>query len=258
MRTQLAIVFLVAIVSTTYANPHLVRRQAEAPPAGEAAPAAPETAPAAPVPPPAGPAPSAPGAPAQPAPAAPAPPAPAPEGPTARQAPPRPPPGGAESPAGPSVFTLPDGAGLVVGSITGGFSCEGRIYGYYADVSNGCKIFHVCVPVLNEQGESTQPSLIFSFFCNNGTIFNQEALVCDYADSVDCTTAENYYSINEEFGKIPEGSATGRSAPAAAPAARPAAPAPAPAAAAPAPPAPAPAVPAPAPAAPAAATPAAA
>lgn len=224
MKSTLTTIFLFAVLSLAAATPRLNRRQAPAPAAAPAAePAAADAAaaaaapPAAPVGPPAGRA-------APPPPSRPAPPGPAPQ------------------PEGPSVFVLPDGANIIVGQIREGFSCEGKIYGYYADVNNECKIFHVCVPVLDAEGQPSQPALIFSFFCGNGTLFNQENLVCDHSENVDCSQAENFYSVNQEFGKIPEPS--GRSAPPAAAAPAPAAPrapapVPVPAAAAPTPAAPA-------------------
>lgn len=30
----------------------------------------------------------------------------------------------------------------------------------------------------------------------------QEFLTCDYADKVECSISENFYSVNEEFGRI--------------------------------------------------------
>lgn len=228
-------ILLVAVLSLATATPRLHRRQAapEAAPASEPA-APPADAPAAAAPPPEPVGPAAARGPAPPPPARPSPilpPAPAPQ------------------PDGPSVFVLPDGANIIVGQIREGFTCEGKIYGYYADINNDCKIFHVCVPVLDAEGQPSQPALIFSFFCNNGTLFNQENLVCDHAENVDCSQSETFYSVNQEFGKIPEQS--GRSAPQAPPAPLPAAPrAPAPAPVPP--PAPVPAAAAPTPAAPAA------
>ncbi|GAB6024865.1 hypothetical protein CHUAL_009979 [Chamberlinius hualienensis] len=97
-------------------------------------------------------------------------------------------------------FVLPDGAGLIVGSIVGGFSCEGRIYGYYADVANRCQIFHVCVPDVLPDG--TTQTRIYSFFCGNQTVFDQAQLVCAHAlDATPCEQAESFYNVNENFGK---------------------------------------------------------
>ena len=44
------------------------------------------------------------------------------------------------------------------------FSCEGRAYGYYADPSTNCQVFHICL------GDG---DIKWSFLCPNQTIFNQ-------------------------------------------------------------------------------------
>jgi len=101
------------------------------------------------------------------------------------------------------TYVLPDGAELIVGEIRSTFSCDGKIYGYYADPDNACKIFHVCVPYELPEGINNIPPVqIFSFLCGNQTIFDQEKLTCNYeADSTPCDQATNFYSRNEDFGK---------------------------------------------------------
>ena len=54
------------------------------------------------------------------------------------------------------------------------FSCEGRSYGYYADVANECQLFHVCYPVAYPDGQ--EEMLKWSFICPNQTIFDQVGL----------------------------------------------------------------------------------
>ena len=44
------------------------------------------------------------------------------------------------------------------------FSCVGRAYGYYADPSTNCQVFHICL------GDG---DIKWSFLCPNQTIFNQ-------------------------------------------------------------------------------------
>merc|ERR1711934_245903 len=61
------------------------------------------------------------------------------------------------------------------------FSCEGQDYGYYADVASGCEIFHICLPIQDNEGIVTSTAK-WSFFCGNGTIFDQQALVCNFPD----------------------------------------------------------------------------
>ena len=51
------------------------------------------------------------------------------------------------------------------------FTCDGRVYGYYADVANECQIFHICYPVTYADG--IEEMLKWSFICPAGTIFDQ-------------------------------------------------------------------------------------
>ena len=51
------------------------------------------------------------------------------------------------------------------------FTCEGRSYGYYADVANDCQLFHVCYPVQYPDGQ--EEMFKWSFICPNQTIFDQ-------------------------------------------------------------------------------------
>ncbi|XP_071448522.1 U-scoloptoxin(01)-Cw1a-like, partial [Hetaerina americana] len=85
------------------------------------------------------------------------------------------------------------------------FSCDGRIYGYYADVENDCKVFHVCSPSVDDNGKVLGMAH-YSFFCGNLTMFNQESLTCtDPEDALPCNEAPNLYEIkNLEFGIIPQ------------------------------------------------------
>ncbi|XP_043211432.1 DNA-directed RNA polymerase II subunit RPB1-like isoform X1 [Amphibalanus amphitrite] len=83
-----------------------------------------------------------------------------------------------------------------------GFTCDGRIAGYYADVEAGCQPFHVCSPVPG--GEAMK----LSFLCPNGTIFNQEGFACQWWNEVDCDSAEQFYSKNEEIGVVPDSAAS--------------------------------------------------
>jgi hypothetical protein len=104
------------------------------------------------------------------------------------------------APAAQGVYVLPDGAELVVGSIQGGFTCADKIYGYYADTANDCKLFHICVPT--QDAEGNQQPIIYSFFCGNQTVFDQQYLVCASLDSATpCSEAQNFYSVNDNFGR---------------------------------------------------------
>jgi len=66
---------------------------------------------------------------------------------------------------------LPSNASAIRPNIVDTFSCENRIYGYYADVDNECQLFHVCYPVAMADG--TSQVFKWSFICPEQTIFNQ-------------------------------------------------------------------------------------
>ena len=54
-------------------------------------------------------------------------------------------------------------------------------YGYYADVTSGCRIFHVCLPIADDVGNQIETHH-YSFLCGNQTVFDQHALVCNHAE----------------------------------------------------------------------------
>merc|ERR1712106_741585 len=73
------------------------------------------------------------------------------------------------------------------------FLCDGLVDGgYYADPEAECQSFHVCA------SDGNGGLRKFSFMCPNGTIFNQQVLVCDWWFNVDCSLTEELYSINVE------------------------------------------------------------
>ncbi|KAA0187819.1 hypothetical protein HAZT_HAZT012203 [Hyalella azteca] len=80
-----------------------------------------------------------------------------------------------------------------------GFQCGDQAFsGYYADDAEEarCQVFHICQ--LRESGKVQQDS----FLCPNGTIFNQQYLVCDWWFNFDCSQAQGFYSVNEQIGKV--------------------------------------------------------
>ncbi|XP_076039294.1 U-scoloptoxin(01)-Cw1a-like, partial [Oratosquilla oratoria] len=85
------------------------------------------------------------------------------------------------------------------------FTCEGRRWGYYADVANDCRVFHVCFPMNDEEGNLIELAH-FSFFCGNQTVFSQESLTCAHPqDAFPCDQAESLFEIsNADLGRIPE------------------------------------------------------
>ncbi|XP_018010866.1 U-scoloptoxin(01)-Cw1a [Hyalella azteca] len=101
----------------------------------------------------------------------------------------------------PNEYELPSNSSVVnFGPIVTGFSCDGLQYGYYADVANGCRIFHVCYPYMDAEGFIR--TRMWSFICGLGTVFNQQALVCDFPENTTpCDQAPNFYNVNEYFGR---------------------------------------------------------
>ncbi|XP_063985992.1 uncharacterized protein LOC135167070 [Diachasmimorpha longicaudata] len=101
-----------------------------------------------------------------------------------------------ETPA--AGLRLPNNATAIRENIVDTFSCEGRIYGYYADVDNECQIFHVCIPQKNG-------AIRWSFICPESTVFNQATFVCTWNyESIPCNESDQYYDLNKEFGKEEE------------------------------------------------------
>ncbi|XP_045508315.1 uncharacterized protein LOC123704092 [Colias croceus] len=100
-------------------------------------------------------------------------------------------------------LNLPANATSIRENITDTFSCENRVYGYYADVDNDCQIFHVCLPSQTPTGRNV--TYRWSFICPSETVFNQEVLVCTRSrDSIPCEDSPSYYDLNMEIGKISE------------------------------------------------------
>lgn len=100
----------------------------------------------------------------------------------------------------PLSYELSSNASLIVGQINTGFDCANRGYGYYADQANGCAIFHVCYPYLDAEGNFIMR--MFSFFCGEGSIFDQSTLTCNFPElALPCEAAADYYNINDYFGR---------------------------------------------------------
>ncbi|XP_076357841.1 uncharacterized protein LOC143250764 [Tachypleus tridentatus] len=95
------------------------------------------------------------------------------------------------------AYELPAGADLLVGNIQTTFSCPGN--GYYADVDNGCKIFHVCQTVTHANGKSEAQQ--WSFVCGNLTIFNQLTLTCGFPyEVIPCANSKDFFYVNNNIG----------------------------------------------------------
>jgi len=74
------------------------------------------------------------------------------------------------------------------------FLCDGQADGgYYADPEAECQAFHICA------NDGNFGLTKYSFLCPNGTLFQQQYFVCDWWFNVDCSTAEEFYSLNDEI-----------------------------------------------------------
>lgn len=51
------------------------------------------------------------------------------------------------------AYVLSSGFEEIVGQPVQSFSCDSRQYGYYADMENACRIYHVCLPLVDDLGE---------------------------------------------------------------------------------------------------------
>ena len=102
------------------------------------------------------------------------------------------------------AYQLPADAELnLFAPVVNSFICDGLPYGYYADVDNNCQIFHVCMPLQDEQGTITQTAH-FSFMCGNQTVFSQDSLTCTFPElAYPCGDSRAIYdSSNSDFGNI--------------------------------------------------------
>jgi len=96
-------------------------------------------------------------------------------------------------------LNLPSGARFMLGDISSSFSCADRPYGYYADVDNFCRVFHVCNPTLFSDG--VVQTYQYSMMCGEGTQFDQRTMTCvEQTKASPCQDAPNFYWINEHFG----------------------------------------------------------
>jgi len=69
------------------------------------------------------------------------------------------------------------------------FQCAGLVGGYYADQEADCQSYHIC-------GEGG--SLLTTRLCPLGTLYNQQYFICDWWFNVDCSVADQFYSLNDE------------------------------------------------------------
>lgn len=104
------------------------------------------------------------------------------------------------------AYVLPDGAQAILSApLQTSFTCDNRPYGYYADVSNNCQVFQVCLPVKDNAGIVVETAQ-FTFLCSNQTIFSQANLTCIGTDeAMPCSDSEKFYDTsNSQLGVIPD------------------------------------------------------
>ncbi|XP_077556701.1 uncharacterized protein LOC144170642 [Haemaphysalis longicornis] len=95
------------------------------------------------------------------------------------------------------AYELAAGANRVLGPVVRTFRC--RRSGYFADVRNRCRLYHVCHKLRHADGSSEMQH--FSFFCGNQTVFDQLSLTCTFPeDAVPCRSAPGFFYLNERVG----------------------------------------------------------
>ena len=97
-------------------------------------------------------------------------------------------------------FFSADAESLLKAPLVQDFTCDGREYGYYADVANNCQVFHLCWPVPPTEEGAPAQTFMWSFICPNQTIFDQAELVCNHEFfAFPCEEAETVYGAVEYF-----------------------------------------------------------
>jgi len=99
------------------------------------------------------------------------------------------------------AYVFPDGVENYLGEIRTSFACSAQ--GYYADVDNDCRIFHVCI--LNQYPDGKEELAQYSFACGNQTVFNQFSMTCAHeAEAVPCQQSADFFYLNERLGNPQE------------------------------------------------------
>lgn len=81
------------------------------------------------------------------------------------------------------------------------FDCSDKPFGYYADVDSACELFHICNPILDNDGEIIEVAK-YSFFCPNQTFFDQSTLTCNHKAGADVFPCEESVAL---FNSVPFG-----------------------------------------------------
>lgn len=67
------------------------------------------------------------------------------------------------------------------------------VAGYYVDIEARCQVFRVCA-------HTDTSGMGFTFLCPNGTLFNQQFMVCDWYYNVNCAESEQFFGMNKVLG----------------------------------------------------------
>ncbi|OQR72227.1 cuticular protein-like, partial [Tropilaelaps mercedesae] len=78
------------------------------------------------------------------------------------------------------------------------FQCPRGRPGYYADIQNECRVFHICHEYSMPNGEPH--SVRYSQFCPPGTVFDQLTLTCNFVwAAVPCGSANQFFYVNSNL-----------------------------------------------------------
>ncbi|XP_074599084.1 uncharacterized protein LOC141858436 isoform X2 [Brevipalpus obovatus] len=92
------------------------------------------------------------------------------------------------------ALELPASSHLLWSPIHSEFNCQDREYGYFADMANDCRVFHVCQPGYGPGGSVAR----YSFICPAEMRFDQIRLTCmPLVDSMDCGESMKFYGGTE-------------------------------------------------------------
>ena len=101
------------------------------------------------------------------------------------------------------------GATSVLVALQSPFRCDNRKWGFFADISTGCRTFVQCVPTIEPNSESFVRRHVFQ--CPPGTQFDQRFVTCILTkDALPCDTSPLLFEETEQkfavFGGCPDAS----------------------------------------------------
>jgi hypothetical protein len=100
------------------------------------------------------------------------------------------------------AMNLPDGIENMLGFVPrSSFKCERD--GYFGDIDNDCRLFHLCQSQLGPGGRVEWRH--WTYACGNQTMFNQLTLTCAFVDeAIPCRHASQFQYLNEVIHKPAE------------------------------------------------------